>query len=180
MRLEDVINDPDTDEDTKVLAMIDQGYCYMKQSEQGGGNRSSMPLNCTVQTSTLDRYMETREELLNRLSFNKGRENAKEEKQTILSYTPQVPSLKQNYPNPFNPATTIDYELQKTGVISLKVYDTMGRLIKTILDEKKEAGYYSVTWNGKDESAKEVPSGIYYYCLSGKKFSETKQMILLK
>jgi hypothetical protein len=83
--------------------------------------------------------------------------------------------LDQNYPNPFNPITTINYSIKSTGLVTLKVYDMLGIEVASIVNEIKEAGNYSVTFN-----ASELPSGIYFYTLKSGNFTETKKLILLK
>ena len=88
---------------------------------------------------------------------------------------PQAFGVKQNYPNPFNPSTTIRYELPKPAIVSLKIYSTLGQLLATLEDAKKEAGYYQVQWN-----ASNVPSGIYFYRLQAGEYTEAKKMILLR
>jgi hypothetical protein len=71
--------------------------------------------------------------------------------------------LGQNYPNPFNPQTTINYGLSTRGNVSLRIYSITGELIKTLVNDEHDTGYYSVLWNGKDEYNNDVPSGIYFY-----------------
>jgi hypothetical protein len=87
---------------------------------------------------------------------------------------PKVYTLMQNYPNPFNPTTTIRYDLPKSANVSLKVYNILGQLVATLVDERKEAGHYQVRWNAN------VASGIYFYRLQAEEFVQTKKMILLK
>ena len=84
-------------------------------------------------------------------------------------------TLMQNYPNPFNPSTTISYSLPKNGLVTLKVYDILGSEVAELVNEVKEAGNYSVTFN-----ASELPSGIYFYTLNSGNFMATKKLILLK
>jgi hypothetical protein len=84
-------------------------------------------------------------------------------------------SLMQNYPNPFNPTTTITYSIPKNGLVALKVYDILGKEVAELVNEAKEAGDYSVTFN-----ASELPSGIYFYTLTSGNFIATKKLILLK
>jgi len=84
-------------------------------------------------------------------------------------------SLTQNYPNPFNPTTTIDYSIKAAGLVSLKVYDMLGTEVASLVNENKEAGNYSVTFN-----ASVLPSGIYFYTLTSGNFMATKKLILLK
>jgi len=83
--------------------------------------------------------------------------------------------LSQNYPNPFNPTTTIDYSIQSAGFVTLKIYDILGTEMASLVDERKEAGSYSVEFN-----AANLPSGMYVYRLSTANFVDTKKLILLK
>ena len=98
----------------------------------------------------------------------------------MLANIPSRYVLKQNYPNPFNPETTIRFELPEKSQISLNIYDITGKLIKTLVNGKKEAGYHLVIWNGKDEKGRDVTSGIYFYQIESKGFSQIKQCLLLK
>ena len=70
-------------------------------------------------------------------------------------------SLEQNYPNPFNSETVIKYQVPKAGKIVIKIFDLLGREVKTLVDETKEAGYYQIVWDGKDKMDNDAPSGIY-------------------
>lgn len=83
--------------------------------------------------------------------------------------------LKQNFPNPFNPVTTIKYSLTKTEYTTLKIYNSLGNEITTIVDQKQNAGYYSVNWNAHNFS-----SGLYFYKLNSGTFTDTKKMVLIK
>ena len=91
--------------------------------------------------------------------------------------------LTQNYPNPFNPSTMIEYNIEAAGHVSLKVYDVMGRLVRTLVDEYQEAGYgsgYNVLWNGLDNMGNQVSAGIYIYSLQSDNMITTKKMVLMK
>ncbi len=83
--------------------------------------------------------------------------------------------LQQNYPNPFNPVTTISYEISEPGLISLKIYDDLGREIATLVNEFKAAGAYQIQFNAND-----LPSGVYFYRLIAGSYNESKKMIVLK
>ncbi|MCX6166296.1 MAG: T9SS type A sorting domain-containing protein [Ignavibacteriae bacterium] len=90
--------------------------------------------------------------------------------------------LYQNYPNPFNPSTNIKYTIPdngksqiENGLITLKIYDILGREIATLINEKQSPGIYAVSWNGA-----EFPSGIYFYKIIAGDVTETKKMFLLK
>ena len=88
---------------------------------------------------------------------------------------PREYSLMQNYPNPFNPATTISYTIPENGLVTIKVYDILGKDVAELVNEIKEVGSYAVTFN-----AAELPSGIYFYTLTSGNFTTTKKLILLK
>ncbi len=83
--------------------------------------------------------------------------------------------LQQNFPNPFNPKTKIKYEIVKSGFVNLKVFDILGREIKTLVNENQNVGYYET-----DFDANNLNSGIYFYKLTTNNFSEMKKMILIK
>jgi hypothetical protein len=83
--------------------------------------------------------------------------------------------LSQNYPNPFNPITKIDYNIPRDGKVKLVIYDLLGREIKTLVNEFKTIGKYSVEFNGSN-----LASGVYFYRIQAGDFSEVKRMILLK
>lgn len=95
--------------------------------------------------------------------------------QTISNEIPKEYSLRQNYPNPFNPITKINYNIPKDGNVTLKIFDNAGRETKTIVNEFKPAGYYTLELDGSNLS-----SGIYFYTLSSEGFIQTKKMILIK
>ncbi|MFZ1320593.1 MAG: T9SS type A sorting domain-containing protein [Ignavibacteria bacterium] len=93
----------------------------------------------------------------------------------ISTEIPEKYSLSQNYPNPFNPKTVINYELQISGNAKLTVYDVLGNEVAELVNEKQNAGTYSVDFDGSNFS-----SGVYFYRLNAGEFSETKRMMLLK
>ncbi|MBN1398446.1 MAG: T9SS type A sorting domain-containing protein [Bacteroidetes bacterium] len=89
--------------------------------------------------------------------------------------------LCQNYPNPFNPKTVISYKLGVKSEVVLKIYDILGREIVTLVNEFKDAGNYTVEWNGRDSAGRQAVSGVYFYRLkTGNGFVSTKKMILIK
>jgi len=94
---------------------------------------------------------------------------------------PAAFSLEQNFPNPFNPSTTIRYGLPEGSTVSLKIYDVMGREVRTLLSGYQEAASYSLVWNGTDNAGGPVSSGVYIYRLtSDRGFSAARSMVLLK
>jgi hypothetical protein len=84
-------------------------------------------------------------------------------------------SLSQNFPNPFNPATKINFALPKSGLVTLKVYDMLGKEVSSLVNEVKNAGTYSVDFN-----AINLTSGIYFYKVNVNGFSEVRKMMLIK
>jgi Secretion system C-terminal sorting domain len=88
---------------------------------------------------------------------------------------PTIYSLSQNYPNPFNPTTKINFALPKQGLVTLRIYDVLGREVRTLVNEVKSAGTYSVDFN-----ASEYSSGVYFYRLESNGFSDIKRMMLIK
>jgi hypothetical protein len=96
---------------------------------------------------------------------------------------PKSFSITQNYPNPFNPSTTIQYEVPDENTFSpvnVSVYDLRGRLIRTLVDEKKAPGIYQVHWDGKDNRDKRASSGVYLYRIIAGDFTSTRKMIIVR
>jgi len=100
------------------------------------------------------------------------------ERLSIQEPTASIPTqyeLHQPYPNPFNPVTEIEYSIPEYVFVHLRVYDILGREIQTLVYGEKNAGKYSVGWNGNS-----FPSGIYIISLTSGKFLETRKVLLLK
>lgn len=89
-------------------------------------------------------------------------------------------ALGQNYPNPFNPSTSIKYQLPASANVKITIYNAIGQEIITLVNRHHEAGYYNITWNGKDKSGNLVHSGIYIYKMEAGEFSSVKKMLFLK
>jgi hypothetical protein len=94
---------------------------------------------------------------------------------TPVTVIPQVYSLSQNFPNPFNPVTQISYCISKAGLVTLKVFDVLGREVSTLVNEEKQPGTYIVDFNGES-----FASGVYFYRIESAQFTEVKRMVLLK
>ncbi len=104
---------------------------------------------------------------------------------TLFSLTPSsveeentsvdVFTLYQNFPNPFNPFTVISYRLQEKSIVTLKVYNVLGKEVATVVHGMKNEGYHTSTFDGRN-----VPSGIYLYELTAGSFREVKRMLVLK
>jgi len=114
---------------------------------------------------------------INTIDFDKitSVEDAEKVSHIIKSF-----KLLQNYPNPFNPSTTIQYELPKQGDVKVRIFNTTGQLIKTIVNQNQPAGLHKKVWNGQNESGHKVASGFYIYAVEFDNTVLTKKMILLK
>jgi hypothetical protein len=93
---------------------------------------------------------------------------------------PRPTSLYANTPNPFNPETTLRYALAEAGPVRLRIYDTAGRLVHELVDKYGAAGEYAVVWDGRDTAGRAVSSGVYFYRLQTRNFSQVRRMLLLK
>jgi hypothetical protein len=93
---------------------------------------------------------------------------------------PKAYRLAQNYPNPFNPSTTIKYDMKAKGLVTVRIYDVAGRLVRTLVNEVKDAGAYSAVWDGRNNGGAAVASGIYFYKMETGAFSATKKLVLLR
>jgi hypothetical protein len=88
--------------------------------------------------------------------------------------------VAQNYPNPFNPSTSIKFALPTKELVSIRIYDVLGREIKTLLNDEKEAGYHSVQWNGDNQYGQKVSSGTYIVRVNSGSNVKTMKMTLMK
>lgn len=103
------------------------------------------------------------------------------ENRPITLITPEDYVLEQNYPNPFNPTTAIRYTLPINKRVSLRIYDMMGRVVRTLVDDQfQQAGRHEVTWDGKNAHGQRAASGVYIYALEFGNFKKTNRMTLLK
>jgi hypothetical protein len=95
--------------------------------------------------------------------------------------TPGITTLAaRNYPNPFNPETTISYSLPQDGPVCVKVFNSRGQLVTTLVDGEQPSGVYTVTWKGTDAAGNHVSSGIYFYRVTAGNTSINRKMVLLK
>jgi flagellar hook assembly protein FlgD len=84
-------------------------------------------------------------------------------------------------PNPFNPSTTIRYDVPAGGgVVSLRIYDVSGRLVRKLVDGRQTAGQKQVIWSGTDDRGRSVTSGVYFYRLEAPGYKKTLKMILIQ
>jgi hypothetical protein len=92
---------------------------------------------------------------------------------------PKAFNLAQNAPNPFGERTTIAYELPKDGKVTLRVFDLNGRLVRVLKDVNEPAGFYTVTWDRRDDAGRETVNGVYFYRLDTPGFTATKKMLVI-
>jgi hypothetical protein len=88
--------------------------------------------------------------------------------------------LAQNRPNPCVADTEIRFEIARTGPVSIKVYNAMGQLVRTLVDERRDPGRYSIRWDGRNQAGERVSSGVFFYSMKAEKFSETKKMLVVR
>ena len=93
---------------------------------------------------------------------------------------PETYALHQNYPNPFNPTTNIRFDMPEDGIVSLKIYDVLGRKVITLLHAEIPAGQHAYSWNGKDMYGRMAGTGIYFYRLKTTGYTKTRKMLLVK
>ncbi len=96
------------------------------------------------------------------------------------SMVPEVFALHQNYPNPFNPTTTINYDIPESQIVSIMIYDIMGREVRSLVNEFQEVGYRSVRWDATDNFGRVVSAGMYVYTIQAGDFRQVRKMVLLK
>jgi hypothetical protein len=109
-------------------------------------------------------------------AFNSHVERFREEKSPVQLDFDVLP----NNPNPFNPATTIHYTLNKDVRVKLKIYDILGREVRTLVNRAETAGFKSVIWDGRGDKGNQVPSGNYIYRLQAGDFVKSRKMLLIK
>ena len=94
--------------------------------------------------------------------------------------TPQDFVLHQNYPNPFNPTTTICYSVAKPSNVQIKIYNQLGQLVRTLLNEYKPVGEYGITWDCRNDQGNMIASGIYFYHMKAGGKSFIKKAVLIR
>ena len=102
----------------------------------------------------------------------------------LVEYSDDILSLSyqllQNYPNPFNPVTRIEYDLPRVELVSLKIFDIMGREVKSLVDKTQRPGRQFALWDATNNLDELVSAGMYIYTIQAGKFRQTKKMLLLK
>ena len=93
---------------------------------------------------------------------------------------PGTYSLEQNYPNPFNPVTSIKYQIPEATQVKLVIYNLLGQVVRTLVDDVKTAGIYEVKWDGTGDQGVKLASGIYIYRLEAGNFTKTRKLVFMK
>lgn len=88
--------------------------------------------------------------------------------------------LYQNHPNPFNPVTTIKYDIPESGRVRIAIYDIKGQEVAVLFDGVRSAGYYEASWDGRDRTGNQMPSGLYVSQLISEKIVQTRKMVLMR
>lgn len=97
-----------------------------------------------------------------------------------MNSPPYPIQLHQNYPNPFNTSTVIAYEIPEPGMITVRIYNLAGQLIRTLIDEYQAAGQHQVSWNGRDAAGKDVASGMYVAAMQCREIIRTHKLTLIR
>ena len=97
-----------------------------------------------------------------------------------VNMLPNQLMLHPNFPNPFNPITSLRYDLPNDGLVNITIYDMMGRIVKTLVNDSQTAGYKSIQWNATNDRNEPVSAGLYLYSIQAGEFRQTKKMVLLK
>ena len=93
---------------------------------------------------------------------------------------PSVFALRPAVPNPFNPVTEIRFNVPRSGGVQLNIYDLLGHPVKSLVNDSKGPGTYSVTWEAKDNNGHQVSAGMYLFQLRSGTYVQTRKMVLLK
>jgi len=148
--------------------MIDK----IKSEENNINSRILSNIRSLNKMTAKDKEKKKLEDILYAAKISSNRMNRKNLIEDII---PLKYELSQNYPNPFNPVTKISYDLPKSGLVKLMVYDILGREIKNLVNEFKQAGRYTVEFDGSY-----FASGVYFYRIQAGDFMGVKRMLMIK
>ena len=168
--------------------------CFTIKYNSGNGNklwtkkyiaasdRGSYGISCVVD-NTGNLYITGTEQQTNSSDFDSFTIKYSSTVTSVSESSNKIPisfALKQNYPNPFNPETTIRYQLPESANVILNIYNLQGQLVRTLVNENKEAGFHEIVWNARDETDQSIPSGVYLYRIQAGDFVEVKKLMLLR
>ncbi len=172
------------DYNDQINSVVDIAYCLSDTDILiGVGNIYSDPLFCSAEQfdytlSQNSPCVGTGENGANMGAFGVGCEALSNSENTSITPTSFV--LHQSHPNPFNPTTQIKYDLPEDALVSINIYDLMGRSIKSLVNSNQSAGYRSIQWNATNNLGEPVSAGMYIYMIQAGEFRQTKKMVLLK
>jgi len=134
---------------------------------------SDFPVTSGAFDTTLDGYSDV---FVTKLSLG----STAVESGATLDVVPKTCALHQNYPNPFNAITEIRYEIPKHSHVTLNIFNTLGQVVRTLVDGNQRVGSHTIFWDGRDGDGKEVASGLYFCQLKAGDFDNTIKMVLVK
>jgi len=170
---DEIIQDEETGELERLIAILHQAYCHYRMTEQGSRNTTNLAL---LQPSNYAEYLSFEQQIKDQiLNFQTNQENNQD-----ISEIPQNINLLSNYPNPFNPTTTISFEITTESVVRLDIYNIRGQHVTKLTDDFYQAGRHNIEWNGHDNNGRNVSSGIYFYQIRVGDLTQTKRMVMLK
>ena len=97
-----------------------------------------------------------------------------------IQMVPTEFDLSQNYPNPFNPQTTLHYQLAEDSKVSIRVFSLLGEEVGVLVNEKMNAGYYTLVWDGTNKMGQKLASGIHFACVDAENFSKIRKMTIMR
>ncbi len=178
-----------TEDEAHVL--LEQGilYSFMAGDSTGSGQKQVSPgsaqrLALATYETVLDNYSETSSAEI--AAWFLGKTYVSSRSEELDASVPNKFALYQNYPNPFNPNTTIRYDLPEQSIVSLTIYDILGREVKTLVNGARVMGKHTAIWDGKDRFGIPVSTGMYIYRItavskeSEKHFVQNHKMVLMK
>ena len=142
-------------------------WCKLERSNPGGSIKDRIALAMIADA----------EKIIDAIKKSLGKKVCPEAAELTM---PMEFTLYQNSPNPFNPETEIRFQLPETRHVILKIYNTLGHEIRTLMSRSFNAGYHSVRWDGKNNQGNPVSSGVYLYQIQVGRFNQIKKMSLLR
>jgi len=172
------------DEDLDVLMTADEGGEVINMREQ---NTYSFSIPKTIGKSSVSTpsanpasLQKLAEDNVSLHKFTIAVQNSEATGVEEISIIPDEYYLRQNFPNPFNPSTTIEYGIPEAGNVSIKIYNIIGQEVRSLVNNKQEAGAYNIIWDGKDNWGTYVASGVYFYKITVNKYQNIQKLILLR
>ena len=168
------------------LATVTSGVAWLSiTSAASGSGNATLHLLATANRDTLDRTGSVRIEAPGAVDpvatvnfMQAGRKVPSAIADPLLADRFHV---RQNAPNPFNPSTTIEFAVPHATVVTLRVFDLSGRLVRTLIrSESYGQGWHSAVWSGRDDAKRQVSAGVYFYRFEAPGFTKTGRMVLLK